>query len=304
MSRYERQSLNIAKWANLWMAAAGLTAAVLANADALMLDGVFSGVNFLIAIVAARVAASVVRPPDASRPFGNEIDESVYVMFRALILLGIIAVAMFVAIDKILAYLGGAEIAPVNFERIMVYIALMVATCAGLVLLHHRNWRRSGRKSRLLATERTAAIIDGALSAAAGLAFFAFGAMRGTALEALVPIADSCVILLLCLVVLPQPVKLLRGAFDEVLGAGLPEEERRAIIGPATAALEAEGLRFVDLAAARAGRVVTVLLYAGADAPVAGAALDAARARVLEALAPVVDHARVEIVLTGEEPAP
>ncbi|SLN61108.1 Cation efflux family protein [Pseudoruegeria aquimaris] len=143
-------------------------------------------------------------------------------MFRALILFGIIAVAAFVAVDKILAYASGAKIEPVRFDRIMVYIALMVATCTGLAVVHHWNLRRTGGNSRLLKTERSAATIDGALSAGAGIAFLVFDFMRGTSLEVLAPIADSLVILLLCLIVRPQPLGLFRGAFDEVLGAGLP----------------------------------------------------------------------------------
>ena len=55
---------------------------------ALMLDGLFSAVNFVAAIFAARVAKSVRQAPDELRPFGYEIDESVFVMFRGLVLLG------------------------------------------------------------------------------------------------------------------------------------------------------------------------------------------------------------------------
>ncbi len=303
VAQIERSSVRIAKWANLWMAAAGVTAALVTNADALMLDGVFSGVNFIIAIVAQRVAASVAREPDAGRPFGYEIDESVYVMFRALILLGIIAVAAFMAVDKILAYASGAEIEPVRFDRIMVYVGLMVATSAGLAAVHHRNWRRTGKTSRLLAAERSAAIIDGALSAGAGIAFLVFGAMRGTALDVLVPVADSFVILILCLVMLPQPLGLFRGAFDEVLGVGLPPDERDRTFDCVRPVLDGMGLHLAEIAAIRTGRILSVLAYARSDTPVSGETLDQARERVAQQLHRLHGRARVEIVLTGETAA-
>jgi len=55
----EKRSLAPAKWANLFMAQVGIAAAILSNASALMLDGLFSGVNFLAAVFAAKVAVSV-----------------------------------------------------------------------------------------------------------------------------------------------------------------------------------------------------------------------------------------------------
>ena len=47
---YEKRSLATGMWANLFMGAAGITAAQLSNSDALMVDGLYSGVNFISAI--------------------------------------------------------------------------------------------------------------------------------------------------------------------------------------------------------------------------------------------------------------
>ena len=57
--RYERRSLATGMWANLFMGAAGITAPQLSNSDALMVDGLYSGVNFFSAIIAGRVAISL-----------------------------------------------------------------------------------------------------------------------------------------------------------------------------------------------------------------------------------------------------
>jgi hypothetical protein len=70
------------------MGVAGIAAALASNATAPMLDGLVSGVNFIAVIVATKVSRSVQRKPDVLRPLGYEIDESVYVMFRSLVLTG------------------------------------------------------------------------------------------------------------------------------------------------------------------------------------------------------------------------
>jgi predicted Co/Zn/Cd cation transporter (cation efflux family) len=52
----EERSLRLGTWANLLMAGAGVGAAYASHSDALLVDGLYSGVNFLSAIIAARIS--------------------------------------------------------------------------------------------------------------------------------------------------------------------------------------------------------------------------------------------------------
>ena len=56
-ARFEQRSLTTGMWANLLMGVAGIVAAQLSNSDALLVDGLYSAVNFVSAIIAGRVAA-------------------------------------------------------------------------------------------------------------------------------------------------------------------------------------------------------------------------------------------------------
>ena len=67
----ERRSLSIGKWANLFMGGSGIAAAYASHSDALLVDGLYSGVNFISAIIAARISASILRPADRWYPFEN-----------------------------------------------------------------------------------------------------------------------------------------------------------------------------------------------------------------------------------------
>ena len=89
----ELRSLAVSKWANLFMATSGIFAAWLSNSEAILLDGLFSGVGFISAIVAARVGVAVNQPPDRRRPFGYDADEAIYTTFRSLTILGLIVFA-------------------------------------------------------------------------------------------------------------------------------------------------------------------------------------------------------------------
>ena len=69
MREIEQRSLSLAKWANLIMGFAGIIAAIGSHASALMLDGLFSGVNFLAAVLAAWIFLRVFMPWAAGTAF-------------------------------------------------------------------------------------------------------------------------------------------------------------------------------------------------------------------------------------------
>ncbi len=53
LQKIERRSLNIGKWGNLFMGAAGVLAAWLSNSQALLVDGLFSLIGFASAVLGA-----------------------------------------------------------------------------------------------------------------------------------------------------------------------------------------------------------------------------------------------------------
>ena len=83
----ERNSLEVGKWGNLLMAVVGVAAAYMSRSDALLVDGLYSGVNFFSAMIAAWVGASVLQPADRRYPYGYAAYEALYVKFRAMVLL-------------------------------------------------------------------------------------------------------------------------------------------------------------------------------------------------------------------------
>ena len=302
----ERRALGRGKWANLFMGVAGISAAMLSNASALMLDGLFSAVNFLAAIFAARVAQRVSRAPDSLRPFGYEIDEAVYVMFRALVLAGIILVAGFGSIDKIIGYASGEVIPPVKLHFVVGYVILMAVTCFGLAYWYHRHWLQTGRRSSLLSTERGGAIIDGTLSMAAGLAFVLIAALKGTSLDFLVPISDSIVVLALAVYMIPQPLLLFRSALGEVVGKQGSDDVMGSLESGFRTALEGTGFELLHFDLVRVGRSRFCAIYLKPEGAVGADEIERVRATVADAADIALGskgRIRTECLLRGVEPA-
>lgn len=122
----EHQSLAVGKWGNLIMAVTGVVAAYLSHSEALLVDGLYSGVNFVSSIVAARISVAVARPADRRYPFGYDAQEALYVTFRSLVLLGILVFAVAGAIGKIITYATGGDVPELVFGPIIVYAVVMV----------------------------------------------------------------------------------------------------------------------------------------------------------------------------------
>lgn len=302
MREIEQRSLSTAKWANLFMGAAGIVAAIGSHASALMLDGLFSGVNFLAAVMAARVAASIQQKPNALRPFGYEIDESMYVMFRSLVLIGVILLAGFGAAGKIIDYIGGSSMAEVRLNWVVVYMLVMVSVCSFMAFWHHRNWVKTGRKSDLLKTERGASMIDGVLSAAAGAAFLLISMLKGTALSFLVPISDAIVVLCLTSYMIPKPIRSFIDAAKEVLGESAgPEtiEKWRQTVGEA---LSETAFSLIEVAVTKLGRSHFGVAYIRPETPASAKMLDEIKSRINRAVQSIHAPSRMEIIHTGTYP--
>lgn len=301
----EHRSLGPARWANLVMGAAGITAAIASNASALMLDGLFSGVNFIAAIVAAKISRSIQRKPDALRPFGYEIDESVYVMFRSLVLTGIIVVAALNAGNKIFTYATGGDIPAVKLGWVVGYMALMIVVCFLLAAWHHHNWTATGRRSELLKAERTGAMIDGVLSAAAGVAFLLISLLKDSPLEFLVPISDAIVVLCLAGYMIWQPIGMFSRALKEVVGEAA-DDGTRAKLRDALDGAMGESFELIDSAVTKLGRSFFAVAYIRPIQMVDGASLDEVRDHLFQECRAAFEDSplRMEIIFTSRPQFP
>jgi predicted Co/Zn/Cd cation transporter (cation efflux family) len=301
-SHFERRSLAVAKWANLVMGVAGVVAAFLSRSDALLVDGLYSGVNFASAIVAAKVGAAVSRPPDRRRPFGYEAEESLYVTFRSLVLIGVIAFAGLNAVEKTLTWATGGAVPELIFGPILVYVALMVAICLGLAALHHHNWKRAGRRSAILKTETRAALVDGTISAGAGGALLAVPLLKGTALAFVIPIADAIVVLGLAAFIVREPARMFMEALREVAGEAAEASVVEQVRGRTEGILADSPYELLEVAVTRLGRSHFVGVYLKPEHAVSAAELDTLRERLQAAYGELLGIVRTELIVTQRQP--
>ena len=298
----ERRSLEIGKWGNLFMVVAGVAAAHFSKSDALLVDGLYSGVNFASAIVAARISVSVARPASRRYPFGYDALEALYVTFRSLVLLGIMVFAVTTAISKIVSYAAGGEMPELVFGPILIYSAVMVVTCVALAVWHRHNWKRSGQQSEILMTENRASVVDAVISGGVGGGFVAALLLRGTTLELLVPISDSIIVLVMCAVIVRQPAAMFFGALREVAGAAAAPEVVEAVKKDLEELLADRPYQLLDVIVTKLGRGHFVVSFVKPDEPIDGETADQLWLDLNTALKEHLGRVHTEIVIAAQGP--
>ncbi|MEM7462764.1 MAG: cation transporter [Pseudomonadota bacterium] len=294
----EIRALKLNKWANLFMAFAGIVAALLSHSDAILVDGLYSAVNVISAIIAIRVAKRVNQPPDRSRPWGYAFEESIYVTFRSLVLLGILLFAALASANKIFTYLTGGSVPELVFGPILIYAVGMVIICLGLALYHRRAYAKSGKTSTILRAEAKAALVDAAISAGTGIALMSLPILQDTPLAPIVPIGDAIVVLIMVVVIIWQPLGLFRSALAELAGASAPAAVHLAISRRAKELAGEHGYRFLRAAVQQAGRTRFAVIYVNPKKPVNAQQVDKFWRLLNQQLSEDGGLVRCEVVIT------
>lgn len=185
---------------------------MLTGTSALLLDGLYSAVLVGSSLTASSISRDVVRPPDRDWPFGYEGREPLYVLFRSLVLLGVIVFGVGSACPTLIDWWRGSSITPLHLEPVALYTALMTALCGLLAWRHRRYWRRAGGVSLLLLTEARNARIDAVINLAIGLALLASPLLLAPPFAARAPITDALLVLAVSLALLGEPQAALRYA--------------------------------------------------------------------------------------------
>ncbi len=227
-NRTEQVALVIGAVVGMVMAAGGWLAYYLSGAEALLLDGNFSFIGVLATLLAIVISLIKTRT-SRTYPFGQFVYEPTYSLFIGLLTLGVIVVAVAGNATKIVDYFQGERFQAIDTSVILVYTVVMVVLCFGLAGLFAFSNRRLKGSSTILGAYTVQSTIDGLLSAAAGGALIGFGFVPAVgAFAFLTHIGDAIVVVALCVLVLYQPIKLVRDSFVEVSGGALGD---RAVTG-------------------------------------------------------------------------
>ena len=285
-SAAEARALGLGTLGNAIGALSALVFFLHSGSDALMLDGLFTAVMAGASVIASRVSHAAQQPRSRAYPFGASGQESLYVLFRTLVLLGIIAFAMVSAAGKVLSHLQGDVLPPVRLDGLGWYFSAMVLLNLALWQVFMRAWITSGRNSEMLRGMAVSAQFDALISAGTGIALLGAPLLVNTLLGPLVPIADALLVLVLSVVLLPEPLNILVGAVAEAAGSShsVPDALQKTCCTAIRPVLRQQDCDLLELAMIRLGRTITTVAYVNPSKAITAAEVDALRVRVQEQL--------------------
>ena len=299
----ERRSLKIGVYASALMAVAGVGVHLVSGSYALLLDGLYSAVMVGSGLVAARISRNVVRPPDRAYPYGYDGQEALYVLFRSLLLIGVLSFAAISALSTVIDYAYGVAVSSVRLGPVAWYSIAMVASCWGLAWRHHHDWCRTGRHSQILLTEAKAARLDGLISGLTGLALLAAPLLQGTMLSGLIPVTDSLLVLVVSLLVVREPLQGFMTALGQAAGASAESDLIRSTRLALEDLLAGLSCWLLDLTVYQVGRTAFVVVYLNPSQPMDGGAIDLIRDRIQERCQSLLAcPVRTEVILTATPP--
>ncbi|MEZ8101190.1 cation transporter [Vibrio bivalvicida] len=222
----EKRALVLGIIANLIMAFSGWAAYNLSGSEALLLDGNMSFILFITAIVALKIT-QIKSLRNETYPFGLYVTEALYSFMKGLLLLGVVISAIVSNGSKIISYINGATLPIIKTSVIVYYAIAMVTICWGLSAFYYFQNKKIANSSSMLKVDQKSSLIDGVLSASTGAVLVVIGYVEaGSKFDFLLYIGDALLVLTLALLMIGQPIGIIREAFVELAGGKLQNEQQ------------------------------------------------------------------------------
>ena len=168
----------------------------------------FISLILCVSTIISLVVARVVNKKDSEKfPLGRYAIENLFLIFRAVLMLGIIAYTLIEGIVTIVQFYDGTLVSDVNinFTYMIIYAVLMVGSCIAITVTYSHYNRKLEVPSEIIKIEITSSIFDGlvTLFATSSLLIFTYV----PALSSISEIGDSIVVIILSVGYLVLPIK-------------------------------------------------------------------------------------------------
>lgn len=221
-SKQETIALKLSAWGALGMAILGIIFGFITSSDAILLDGFFSLINFVMAGATLWVSSLLEQPEDDYFQFGYDNFEPLVNLIKGFV---ITILSLFALLEAINAILNGGR--PINSGLGVFYAILAAGGCLIIALFQMNIVKKTG--SPLVRVDAKNWLIDGVLSLTVGIAFGIVVFIKNTPLEWFLDYIDPTVVIVLVLITIPIPIKIIISNLKIFLFASPNSEKRKRI---------------------------------------------------------------------------
>ncbi|WP_295473029.1 cation transporter [uncultured Pseudomonas sp.] len=260
--RDERAVLRLSILVTVVVAGFGIVFGLLSGSFSIVFDGVYSLADASMSVLALIVATLIRRHTaegEASRRLAERFNmgfwhlEPMVLGINGTLLCGVSLYALINAIGSLLS--GGRHL---EFGFAIVYAVLTSLACFGLAALEFRANRQI--RSDFVALDAKAWVMSGSISLALLIAFMLGALLERTEQAWLGPYIDPAVLAVICLIIIPMPIRTIRQALSDVLMV-TPPALKHQVDSVAAQVVERHGFITWQAYVAKVGRARQIELY-------------------------------------------
>ena len=246
----------------LFIASIGIAFGLASGSFSIVFDGVYSLVDASmsgLSLMVVRLITSHASSLQMSRKLRERFTmgfwhlEPMVLALNGILLSGVAIYALINAVSSLLE--GGRHL---EFGIAMVYAALTVTACVSIAVIEGKANRKL--RSDFVAMDVKGWVMSASITAALLIAFCFGYAVQGTSLEWVSPYIDPAVLALVCLVIVPLPMSVVRQALADIFLV-TPGDLKQHVDAVAQAFVERHGLQSYRAYVAKVGRSREIELY-------------------------------------------
>ena len=215
----ERLALHLSTWGALGLAILGIAFGLLVPSEAIMLDGFFSLISFVMAGISLWVAWLIKQPDNQYFQFGYASFEPLINLIKGVLIAILSLFALGSAVD---ALLHGGRVLDAGVA--VQYSAIAAISCLIIALIQTRIAKKTNLP--MIRVDAKNWFIDGILSLSIGFAFIIVGLIDGTQWSGFIPYADPTIVTAIIIFTSPIPIRIIINNMRQLL-LGSPHSAMR-----------------------------------------------------------------------------
>lgn len=213
----EKRAMSVSLYGNLFFVIVELVVAIISSSQAVLLDAVYDGVEFVMLLPSVFLIPLLYKPSNEKYPFGFMQVETLFIILKGITMT---AVTIGLIANSINILFHGGRI--IAFDTIAWFE--LFACVLGIIVALYLKRKNKNLNSPLITTEMQGWIIDSVISLGMAAAFLLPIVVPWSWFQSLVPYLDSLFTIILSMIMLPTPIKTVITGFRDLLLI-CPEEE-------------------------------------------------------------------------------
>ena len=206
----EKRAMSVSLYGNLFFVIVELVVAIISSSQAVLLDAVYDGVEFVMLLPSVFLIPLLYKPSNEKYPFGFMQVETLFIILKGITMT---AVTIGLIANNINILLHGGRI--IAFDTIAWFE--LFAFVLGIIVALYLKRKNKNLNSPLITTEMQGWIIDSVISLGMAAAFLLPIIVPWSWFQSLVPYLDSLFTIILSMIMLPTPIKTVITGFRDLL---------------------------------------------------------------------------------------